>query len=244
MIIVFVSALAAGFMTTLVAEEKTFKCCNKWNMSSDCHFQVMKCWFIFKETAFWCHVSPEFAAFRKKSRFSVITDKSEMRICPRKLKQFRRNLNTTVNCSDPLGSQKKVDSHLMKDDRKEFINVVSSTSTIEPFSLTWYTTYTFSSPKLMLMWLDAVFNETWRGFTCTSATPRCFVSLYTPVSIKTPSLSHMSELLQPWIILAISGGRANASWRGPHFSGERALSGIARYRLGGGIMCACALLPN
>lgn len=107
MIIVFVSALAAGFMMTLVAEEKTFKCCNKWKMSSDCQFQVMKWWFIFKETAFRCHVFPEFAALRKKCQVPVITDKSEMRICPRKLKQFRRNLNTTVDCSDPLGSQKK-----------------------------------------------------------------------------------------------------------------------------------------
>lgn len=67
-----------------------------------------------------------------------------MRICPGKLKQFRGNLNPTVNCSGPLGSQKKADdSHLMKDNRKGFANVASSTSTIEPCWLTLYPTHTF-----------------------------------------------------------------------------------------------------
>lgn len=95
------------FMMTLVAKEKTFKSCNKWKTLPDCHFQVMKYWFIFKEMAFQSHISPEFAFFLNKRQVPVITDKSEMRICPCKLKQFRGNLNTTANSSDPLGLQKK-----------------------------------------------------------------------------------------------------------------------------------------
>lgn len=42
----------------------------------------------------------------------------------------------------------------------------------------------------------------------------------------------MSEVLQPWIILAISESRANASWRSTHFSGGCALSGDCEVRSG------------
>lgn len=42
----------------------------------------------------------------------------------------------------------------------------------------------------------------------------------------------MSEVLQPWIILAISESRANASWRSAHFGGGRALSGDCEVRSG------------
>lgn len=216
-------------------------------MLSDCHFQVMKCWCILKEMAFWSHISPEFTAFLKKCCYPVLSDKLEMRISTCKLNQFR---GKWINLSTPWGiTNKSDDAHLMNAIRKVYVNVGSYRIN----NWTFFISYIFISFFLyntIYFFLnscqcDMFLNKPRCGFACVSTAPRCFVSLFTPVNIKKYiSLPHMSELLQPWIILAVSESRANASWWGAHFSGGRALSGIARYGRGEGIMCACTALPN
>lgn len=110
--------------------------------------------------------------------------------------------------------------------RKGRINVLPS-STIELFFVNFMSHNIFF---LNLCQCDMFLNNSmmWVRSPKYKSTVFC-ESLYVPVNIKETFLSHMSEILQPWIILAVSEGRANASWRSAHFSGGRALSGIARY---------------
>lgn len=89
MMIVFLSTVTTEYMMSGVAKEKAFKGCDELKMLSDCRFQVMKCWCVLKEMAFWAHVSPEFTAFLKKCCCPVLSDKVDMRISTGKFNQFR-----------------------------------------------------------------------------------------------------------------------------------------------------------